>query len=190
MPVHDEVLAAARRICRERGVWTFRLDVVVRALPHLNASTVRTHIVSRCCVNAPAHHPHRWGYFRRVGRGEYEILPAYRRGAADRTAPAARPAPAARAANFRVAEPPEAYGPRASSPPRDTVHAVVTRSGAWYVAECLEVAVVSQGHTLDELVANLGEAVGLHLEGGDAARHGLVAAPRIALSYEIAPPSA
>jgi len=55
---------------------------------------------------------------------------------------------------------------RASAPPRDTVHAVVTRSRGWYVAECLEVAVVTQGHTLDELVTNLREAVGLHLEGG------------------------
>lgn len=181
MPVHDEVLAAARRLCRERGVWTFRLAEVVRALPHLNASTVRTHIVSRCCVNAPAHHPHRWGYFRRVARGVYEILPTYRRGAP------AQPAQAARAAKSRVAETPGTYGPRAAAPPRDTVHAVVTRSGGWYVAECLEVAVVTQGHTLDELVANLGEAVGLHLEGGDAARHGLVPAPRIALTYEIAP---
>ena len=66
MAVHDEVLEAARRLCRERGGWTFRPDEVVRALPHLNPGTVRTHIVSRCCVNAPLHHPHRWAYFRRV----------------------------------------------------------------------------------------------------------------------------
>ena len=67
MAVHDEVLEAARRLCRERGGWTFRPDEVVRALPHLNPGSVRTHIVSRCCVNAPLHHPHRWGYFRRIG---------------------------------------------------------------------------------------------------------------------------
>jgi predicted RNase H-like HicB family nuclease len=169
---------------------------VVRALPHLNASSVRTHIVSRCCVNAPAHHLHRWGYFRRVARGLYDILPAYRRGPPARRAPAADAANAGAAkagaskaggAKRRLAETPATYGPRSAAPPRDTVHAVVTRSRGWYVAECLEVAVVTQGHTLDELVANLGEAVGLHLEGGDAARQGLVRAPRIALTYEIAP---
>lgn len=206
MPIHDEVLAAARRLGRERGGWTFRPDEVVRALPHLNASSVRTHIVSRCCVNAPAHHLHRWGYFRRVARGLYEILPAYRRGPPARRAAAADPgkehaakgdaakaggaradAAKADAAKRRLAEAPATYGWRSAAPPRDTVHAVVTRSRDWYVAECLEVAVVSQGHTLDELVANLGEAVDLHLEGGDAARHGLVRAPRIALTYEIAP---
>ena len=80
MPVHAEVLAAARRLCRERSGWTFRPDEVVRALPHLNASTVRTHIVSRCCVNAPKHHLHRWAYFRRIARGVYEVLPGVREG--------------------------------------------------------------------------------------------------------------
>jgi predicted RNase H-like HicB family nuclease len=33
-----------------------------------------------------------------------------------------------------------------------------------YVAECLEIAVITQGNTLDELVDNLREAVALHLE--------------------------
>jgi predicted RNase H-like HicB family nuclease len=195
MPVHDQVLETARRMCRERGGWRFSPDEVVRALPHLNASTVRTHIVSRCCVNAPAHHPHRWGYFRRVGRGVYEILPAHRRRApahkagtpADRDGKAAGRAGVRRGGRTRVAETAGSYGSRPAAPPRDTVHAVVTRSRDWYVAECLEVAVVTQGHTLDELVANLREAVGLQLEGGDAARLGVGAVPRIALTYEIAP---
>lgn len=184
MPVHDQVLAAARRLCRERSGWTFSPDEVVRALPHLNASTVRTHIVSRCCVNAPANHPHRWGYFRRVGRGLYEILPAHRR------VPGESRRAAKRSATTRVGETAGTYGPRSAATPRDTVHAVVTRTRGWYVAECLEVAVVTQGHTLDELVANLREAVGLHLDGGDAARNGIVPSPRIALTYEIAPRSA
>ena len=33
-----------------------------------------------------------------------------------------------------------------------------------YVAECEEIAVVTQGNTLDEVVSNLKEAVLLHLE--------------------------
>lgn len=36
-----------------------------------------------------------------------------------------------------------------------------------YVAECLEIAVVTQGNTLDEVTQNLQEAVALHLEGED-----------------------
>ncbi|HEV8339718.1 MAG TPA: type II toxin-antitoxin system HicB family antitoxin [bacterium] len=53
-----------------------------------------------------------------------------------------------------------------------------------YVAECLEVAVVTQGHTLDELLANLREALALHLEGEEAALLGLVANPRLVMTYE------
>ena len=45
---------------------------VVAALPHLNAGTVRTHVASRCCVNAPANHSHRPLYLQRVSRGRYK----------------------------------------------------------------------------------------------------------------------
>ena len=186
MPVHSEVLDAARRLCRERSGWTFRPDEVVRALPHLNASTVRTHIVSRCCVNAPKNHPHRWAYFRRVSRGLYEILPAVRRARTihHRLASGERGSPPHRATSG-VAESSRIYGRRSAAPPSDTVHAFVTRDRGWYVAECLELAVVSQGRTLDELVVNLREAVALHLEGEDPASLGVVAEPRISMTYEV-----
>jgi predicted RNase H-like HicB family nuclease len=191
MPVHDEVLDAARRLCRERGGWTFRPDEVVRALPHLNTSSVRTHIVSRCCVNAPKHHLHRWRYFRRIARGLYEILPGMRhaRSARPTSARAADATIGARATRVgaapRVAEMAGTYGRRAAAAPRDTVHAVVTRDRQWYVAECLELAVVTQGRTLDELVANLREAIALHLEGEDPVATGVVAEPRVSLTYEV-----
>ena len=54
-----------------------------------------------------------------------------------------------------------------------TVKAVVRRGDTHYVAECLEIAVVTQGKTLDETLANLREAVALHLEGEDLAEMGL-----------------
>ncbi len=190
MAVHDEVLDAARRLCRERGGWTFRPDEVVRALPHLNASTVRTHIVSRCCVNAPSNHPHRWAYFKRVARAQYEILPAQRRAQGSRGAGRRPVRPAGADETARVGETAGTYGPRALSAPRDTVHVVLTRERGWYVAECLELAVVTQGRTLDELVANVREAVALHLEGEDPAEIGVVAVPRISLTYEIGARSA
>ena len=70
-PVYQQVLEAARRIAdRQR---TFRLRDVVAALPHLNPGTVRTHVASRCCVNAPAHHHTRWRYFRSLGQGRYRL---------------------------------------------------------------------------------------------------------------------
>ena len=49
----------------------------------------------------------------------------------------------------------------------------MTVSDGGYVAECLEVAVVTQGQSLDEVVANLNEAVALHLQDEDPAEFGL-----------------
>jgi predicted RNase H-like HicB family nuclease len=49
-----------------------------------------------------------------------------------------------------------------------TIKAVI-RPGdeSGFVAECVEIAVVTQGSTIDETVRNLREAVALHLEGED-----------------------
>jgi hypothetical protein len=76
--VHEQILDAALAHADPRR-WTFRLADVVAALPALNAGTVRTHVASRCCVNAPAHHESRHPYFRSVARGIYRIEPALRR---------------------------------------------------------------------------------------------------------------
>ena len=168
MAIHDEVLRAAIQICREREDWTFRADEVVVRLPHLNESSVRTHIVSRCCVNAPKNHPHKWDYFERIGRGLYEIRAVYREGNA-RTVK-------------NVAEGPTPYR---SVPLRDTIHAVAHREQGFYIGECLEIALVTQGRTLDELISNLEEAIDLHLEGEDSEAFGLKPELRLALICEI-----
>lgn len=41
--------------------------------------------------------------------------------------------------------------------------AAIHQEEDWYVAQCLEVDVVSQGRTIAEAVSNLSEAVGLYL---------------------------
>ena len=61
---------------------------------------------------------------------------------------------------------------------------MVVRDGAWFVAECLEIAVVTQGRSLDETAEALQEAVALHLEGEDAAALGLIPSPRLVVQYE------
>jgi predicted RNase H-like HicB family nuclease len=43
-----------------------------------------------------------------------------------------------------------------------TLTASITREGEWFVAQCLEVDVASQGATEDEALANLREALELH----------------------------
>ena len=165
MAVHEEVLATARRLCAARSAGTFRPAEVVRALPHLKESTVRTHIVSRCCVNAPANHAHRWPYFRRLRRGLYEICKAY------------SPAPA------QVAEAAVRYAV-GGAVLRETIHSVISESEGAYVAECLEVAVVTQGESLDETLRNLREAIELFMSGEEPAALGLVPNPRLAISFE------
>ncbi len=42
--------------------------------------------------------------------------------------------------------------------------ASVWREGVWYVAQCLDVDVASQGETEEEALANLREALELHFE--------------------------
>ena len=48
--------------------------------------------------------------------------------------------------------------------------ATVWREGKWYVSQCLEVDVASQGETEEEALANLKEALELHFEPPQATR--------------------
>ena len=72
--------------------------------------------------------------------------------------------------------------------PQHTIKAVI-RPGdqSGYVAECLEIVVVTQGRTLDEVVANLKEAVSLHLDGEDLAALGLCVNPTVVITMELQP---
>jgi predicted RNase H-like HicB family nuclease len=68
-----------------------------------------------------------------------------------------------------------------------TIKAVITRGEDQYVAECVEISVVTQGKTLDEVVNNLQEAVALHLEGEDPAEFGLTKDPTLVITLEVEP---
>ncbi len=66
-----------------------------------------------------------------------------------------------------------------------TIKAFVHKGDTHYVAECLEISVVTQGTTLDETIANLQEAVELHLAGEDPAELGLAPAPTLLVTIEL-----
>lgn len=172
MHVHEEILETARRLASDRSNWSFAVQEIVAALPALNQSTVRTHVVSRCCVNAPKNHLHKWDYFRRIGRGIYQVEVKYRRTTGRRS----RRQLLASGASGRK---------QAGVVLRKTLHAVIQKDGTVYVVECLELPVVTQGHSLDEAVQNLREALALHLDGEDLADLGLVAHPDVQISFEI-----
>jgi predicted RNase H-like HicB family nuclease len=67
-----------------------------------------------------------------------------------------------------------------------TIKAYIRRGESHYVAECLEISVVTQGKTLDETIANLEEAVALHLEGEDLAEIGLAPNPTLLVTCRLA----
>ena len=48
--------------------------------------------------------------------------------------------------------------------------AIVWREGDWYVSQCLDVDIASQGETEEEALANLKEALELHFEPPRATR--------------------
>lgn len=66
-----------------------------------------------------------------------------------------------------------------------TVKAIIRKGEKYYVAECVELAVVTQGATVDETLTNLQEAVALHLEGEDPADFGLIPNPTILVTMEL-----
>jgi len=54
-----------------------------------------------------------------------------------------------------------------------------------FVAECIELPVITQGSTLDEVAANLREAVELQLQGEDLGQLGLDDRPSLVVTFEI-----
>ncbi len=71
---------------------------------------------------------------------------------------------------------------------QQNIHAII-RPGdeKAYVAECIEISVVTQGMTLDETSRNLMEAVSLDLEGEDTTEFDLVAKPSLSVTFELQP---
>ena len=72
-------------------------------------------------------------------------------------------------------------------PLQHTIKAFIRKGEKYYVAECLEIPVVTQGKTLDEAVANLKEAVALHLEDEDLEQLGFAPNPTLVITMGTEP---
>lgn len=70
---------------------------------------------------------------------------------------------------------------------RKIIQAHIFKGEKQYVAECLDLPVVTQGKTLDEVTDNLREAIRLHLRGENLADLGLADDPSVLASYELEP---
>jgi predicted RNase H-like HicB family nuclease len=68
-----------------------------------------------------------------------------------------------------------------------TIQVRISRGDSQFVAECLDLPVVTQAPTLDELAHNIREAIGLHLEGEDLAALGISSHPTILATMELEP---
>ncbi len=66
-----------------------------------------------------------------------------------------------------------------------TIQVRISRGERQFVAECLDLPVVTQAETLDELAVNIREAISLHLEGEDLASLGIASNPTILATMEL-----
>lgn len=75
MTCRVEVLAAMERLERRNGQKDLALAEIVGEVfaggSQLSESTIRTHITSSMCIDAPANHPTRYPDLRRTSRGVY-----------------------------------------------------------------------------------------------------------------------
>lgn len=67
------------------------------------------------------------------------------------------------------------------------IKASIFQDDGWYVVECGDLNVATQGKTLDEAIVNLKEAISLALEGEDLADWNLVPDPAILVTLELEP---
>lgn len=67
------------------------------------------------------------------------------------------------------------------------IKAFMHKGEGYYVAECIEIAVVTQDKTLDEIMSNLQEAVALHLDGEKLADFDLTPNPSLLMTLELEP---
>lgn len=66
-----------------------------------------------------------------------------------------------------------------------TIQVRIFRGEHRYVAECLDLPVVTEATTLDELTANIQEAIALHLEGENLEDLGLAPNPTVLATMEL-----
>ncbi len=67
------------------------------------------------------------------------------------------------------------------------VQVQIYKGEKYFVAECVDLPVVSQGKTLDEAAENVREATALHLEGEDPAEWDILPDFSVLVNFELEP---
>jgi len=77
MAARTEILKAVEVITSEKADKVFQVGEVIQFMKSNGSgykeSTIRTHIVSKCCANAPNHHGTVYNDFERIGKGLYVV---------------------------------------------------------------------------------------------------------------------
>ena len=68
---------------------------------------------------------------------------------------------------------------------RNIIQFQISESDGGYVAEGISVPVVTQGETLDELAANIREALALFIEGENLSELGFADVPSVLVNFEL-----
>lgn len=72
---------------------------------------------------------------------------------------------------------------------KNIIYVQIYKGDNQYVAEGLNLAVVTQGKNLDELVKNLNEAISLHLENESLVDLDFGANPQVVVNFELPTPA-
>ena len=68
---------------------------------------------------------------------------------------------------------------------RRIVQFQISKGKKYYVAQGVDLPIVTQAKTLDELAANINEATELYFEGEDAEELGFVSSPSVLVNFEL-----
>lgn len=78
MTCRDEILVCAKFVMGQTGLDYFTVQEIIDCMAQCGSaykeSTIRTHITSRMCVNAPDHHAVKYKDVKRSNRGTYQLL--------------------------------------------------------------------------------------------------------------------
>lgn len=70
---------------------------------------------------------------------------------------------------------------------RQTIQFRVYKGEKYYVGECLDLPIITQGKKIDETLKNIKEALILHLDGEDLKELGFSAHPSVLVHFELEP---
>ena len=77
MTCRDEILTCANKIIQRSGINEFSLQEIIVFMKSIGTNykegTIRTHVTSRMCANAPKHHAVKYDDFERISHGLYKL---------------------------------------------------------------------------------------------------------------------